>query len=481
MDFLDKKAREKIGFNYVIEKVLVSSIFGREMLKGLVPIKNKADFLKEYENIEKFIAIAENKRIYYKITNVLQKFKDIRNTFKRIKREEFLDEVEIYEIKTWVILYEELKKIYDEAKINIEEFVFCDFSEILKLLNPKGTSTSSFYIYDDYSKELKIIRASKRAIEKRIDNESLNISELLEKRRLIVNDEKEEEVSILNGISISLRCFADELLQSAALIGKIDIVLAKAKMAIDFKLCKPIVSNENVIIMENGVNPLVKELVEAKGCMFYPVTIKVSEGTSVITGANMGGKTVSLTIIALNYLLAVMGFYTFAEKFEFCPMEFISFLYEDGESLQNGLSTFGGEVIQLKKILSKIKSKSGLIILDEFARGTNPEEGSRIIKALTDYLNKFSSISILSTHYDGAASYAKCHYQIRGLKDADINELKSAEFEEKNFIKLINSLMDYTLEKVDKNEEVPKDAVKICSILGLDDEIIEGVISWKVN
>ncbi|WP_053241743.1 hypothetical protein [Clostridium sp. DMHC 10] len=147
------------------------------------------------------------------------------------------------------------------------------------------------------------------------------------------------------------------------------------------------------------------------------------------------------------------------------------FLSEDAESLQNGLSTFGGEVIKLKRILDELKDKKGFIIFDEFARGTNPEEGSNITKALVKYLGKFDSIVVLSTHYDGVCSFADVHYQVKGLKNVDISVIKDIEKEEE-FLMLINRYMDYSLEKVEKGTAIPKDALNICTLMGLDNEII---------
>jgi hypothetical protein len=89
------------------------------------------------------------------------------------------------------------------------------------------------------------------------------------------------------------------------------------------------------------------------------------------------------------------------------------------------------------------------------------------------YLNRFSSISILSTHYDGVCTLAKQHYQIKGLKAVDFKTLKNSLNLEEDKLKLINSLMDYTLEKVEKTALIPKDALNICSLLGVNSEFIK--------
>lgn len=473
LKFLDKKILDKIGFNYVIDNLCISSVFGRDILKNIEPIADKEQLLDEYVSVEKFISIAKSDKLYYNFTDLLKRFKDIRNTFKRIKNGEILDEVELFEVKNYAVLFGEFKKLYETANINVEKIIINDFYEVFSLLNPQKTQITSFYIYEEYSEKLKIIRENKKNIEYRIYREKENAEKLLKERSFIVNEEKAEEFEVRKELSCKLRIFAEPLLESTLCVGKIDILIAKAKLAVSYNMCKPSIKDEIKLKIKNGVNPMARAEVLKKNGRFYPISLEVFSGSAVITGANMGGKTVALSIAALNYLLAHMGFYVFCEEFEFYPLDFMYFLSEDGQSMQSGLSTFGSEVLQLKNILNDIKSKNGLVILDEFARGTNPAEGNRLTKGLVKYLNKFSSISILATHYDGPAKYAKVHYQVTGLKNVDFEQLKKFETNEESFLMQINRLMDYTVEKVGKETEVPKDALKICSLIGIDKEIIE--------
>ena len=44
------------------------------------------------------------------------------------------------------------------------------------------------------------------------------------------------------------------------------------------------------------------------------------------------------------------------------------------QSTDSGLSTFGGEIKTVQEAIEKSDEK-GLILIDELARGTNPEEG----------------------------------------------------------------------------------------------------------
>lgn len=472
MNFLDKKTREKIGLFYVMDKLHVYSAFGRNKFRKLKPIKDESELLVEYDNIEASMEAIKEDKCLSDFQNLFMRFRDIENTFKKCAAGEILDEVELFEVKNFVLVASELRQLYLKHSMKLKGIVLRDFEEIYRLLNPLEVRTSSFLIYNAYSERLLKLRNRKKEIEKLIylegDNEKRR--ELLRTRAELANEEKDEEFVIRRRLSTEISKYTEEIFREIEDIGKLDITIAKAKEALQSNLCRPSLAHGIKIV--NGINPMVRDNVIEKGGSFQPISLEVEAGTSVITGANMGGKSVVLSIIALNYLLASMGFYVFADKFEFIPLDFLYFLSEDGESLQNGLSTFGAEIIKLKSILESIKKQNGLIILDEFARGTNPEEGSNITKALVRYLNRFPSISVISTHYDGVCEYAGVHYEVKGLKNAEFDIATKIEREE-DFLMLINSYMDYSLEKVEKHSSIPRDALNICRLMGIDEEIID--------
>ena len=148
---------------------------------------------------------------------------------------------------------------------------------------------------------------------------------------------------------------------------------------------------------------------------------------------------------------------------------------EDLQSLDRGLSSFGAEIVQLNRLVAQNKNQFCLNILDEFARGTNPDEGAAILCALTSYLNQSRSISLLATHYDNVADKGNAHYQIIGLRDLDVERL-TRDIRlggHASGIELIAEHMNYGLYKVSEQESCPKDALNICKMLALDEEILD--------
>ena len=175
------------------------------------------------------------------------------------------------------------------------------------------------------------------------------------------------------------------------------------------------------------VNPELCDLLEQKGRRFVPVSIALTRGATVITGANMGGKSVAMKTVALNVLLLQAGFLVCAKRARMPLFHSVKMLFDDLQSIQSGLSGFGSEIVEFQKALSEVEEGYSLFLLDEFARGTNPDEGARIVQAVTRYLNDVDAISLLTTHYDKVAEFAHAHYQIIGLRDVDPEEIRRPE------------------------------------------------------
>lgn len=57
------------------------------------------------------------------------------------------------------------------------------------------------------------------------------------------------------------------------------------------------------------INIELREILEEQGKKYTGIDIELSQGATVITGANMGGKSVALNTITENILLFHMGFY----------------------------------------------------------------------------------------------------------------------------------------------------------------------------
>jgi dsDNA-specific endonuclease/ATPase MutS2 len=190
----------------------------------------------------------------------------------------------------------------------------------------------------------------------------------------------------------------------------------------------------------------------------------------------MGGKSVAVKTALLNVCLCHMGFYVFALSAKIPLFDDLCLISEDSQSTENGLSTFGAEIVKLNTVLEKVGEEYLFIVLDEFARSTNPEEGAAIVRASAKYLNMQRSISVITTHYDRIAEEGYGLYQVAGLKGVDFGELaKRIKSGTVNGVDLIADNMDYRIFKITKDSEPQRDALNICRMLGLHRGVLEAI------
>ena len=256
------------------------------------------------------------------------------------------------------------------------------------------------------------------------------------------------------------------------------MLIAKADLAIKYNAIKPSINEENKIYFKDLVNPNLQRILDSQGKQYIPISIELDKKITIISGANMGGKSVSMKTIALNLYLFQCGFFIFAKEANLCILDFIYLVSDDMQDINKGLSTFGAEIIKLKEITKLIKLRDGFIALDEFARGTNPIEGRLLLKSICEYFKQYNSISLISTHLDDINISDVDYYQVIGLRNVNFEglkrqiNLKIGTDKSSNGVKILQEYMDYRMEKVSKETKVPKDAINICKLLGLDNEII---------
>lgn len=479
--FLDQYQRDQIGFTYVINQLEVITPLGDLLRKNIRPFNENSKHLliDELNNIESIIKnYIPSNQLFKNIERLFCKIKDISNSLIRCENDSPLDDVELFEIKNFALVIYELRECFNELnlELHLKDINFISLEPVINLLDPEGKKLPTFHIYDKYSDKLKEIRNKKRSIEKEIFTscDETSITSLKEERLNYVVLEEEEELTIRKFLSNNLKNYIDIIKENISSVGKLDFLIAKSKLSITLNGSRPNISDSMYIKIIDGVNPEVASILNKKSKVFTPVTIEIASGTTVITGANMGGKSITLKTLVLNILLAQMGFFVFCNEATIPLLDFIYFISDDLQSVHQGLSTFGAEIMKLKQVLAHSKNKNGLITLDEFARGTNPKEGSFLVKSLCKYLNKLQSISLISTHYDNTVDSTMVHYQVIGLKNLSFDSLKKRiDLNKTHSIEIIQDHMNYRLERVSKENNVPKDALNICILLGLEEEIIE--------
>ena len=125
----------------------------------------------------------------------------------------------------------------------------------------------------------------------------------------------------------------------------------------------------------------------------------------VISGPNAGGKTVALKTLGLAALLHQCGVRPPAERATLPVFDDVLADIGDRQSIAMSLSTFSGHVRTLVSILDSATPRS-LVLLDEVAAGTDPEEGSALAQALVAHLVEQARLTVVTTHYGELKEWA---------------------------------------------------------------------------
>lgn len=419
----------------------------------------------EWDNIEVFVRTIESRpEKIAKLNTLLMPIKDITGSLKALKSRA-PSEIELFEIKAFCRNSDLICEAFD-FEGEIKDFELTKLTEVYKLLG-KG---EGFYLDDSFSAELASVRSELKEVTRDLKKAKGAEREELRLRhtRLNIAASKITE-EILTELGQRIAPYADVMRQNLIVIGRMDLCIQKATIAARLNLSRPKIGE--TLMIKNGVNPMIAEELSREELTFHPISITAGKLT-VITGANMGGKTVALKTIVLNCALALMGFFVFAEKMETPLYDDICVSSLDVRVDGRGLSRFATEVKRLDEIYRNSLEGKRLILADEFASGTNAAEGAEIFRAVLTAFKKTQNTVIMTTHFDDVASVADVRYQVKGLggvSDITFPRLSDAG----NILKTISLYMDYGLVKQDGNAPLPRDAIKICKLMGLHPDITD--------
>lgn len=476
MDFWQ---RENIGFEFIKGKMLPATPFGAELVKSIRPFrKDERDILEtELSNLNKLSSNYEEvKSDINAIRRIFMQMKDVRGSIK-FGRDNTLSDIELFEIKILLMQLEKLKPVVERVS---DELELCGFfiepvSIAVDILDPDKRRIPTFSIYDEYSDTLKEIRKKKRDIELMMQGDEALFEELKDKRLDITAKEEKEERRIREELSIKLRPYFDTVINNINTVARLDLLIEKHRVSKLYPSCLPQITKDT-LILKDTTNPYICDILESKRLKFTPVSIEMGLGTTVLTGANMGGKSVTLKTVALNTYLALCGFFVYAVSASIPAFDEIIMISEESQSVAKGLSSFGAQIVELKNLLNEIENKFVFAILDEFARGTNPKEGESLVRGLVSLLNTKKTVSLLVTHFDHVAELSKSHYQVKGLQGVSEDKISSSlltKSDDDAKITAISQFMNYGIFKVDKDAKPPKEALMICRLLGLQDELLD--------
>jgi len=533
--FFIQETFDHLDMAFVLKRLTVYTPYGEQQKKWIRPYKKEeSEELKaELDRVQEVVRLIGRYRYQFvEIRNQFKKIKDLSGTLDRLMVGEVLSVTEMFELKVLVALMRQINERLHQLKWDIPEHVLVTRIEAIELLlDPEQSGIATFYLYDAYSERLKEIRTEIKTFEQRILTERKTIRKELESRlqmrfrptgEITINkqnkdqikqveeveelvygsetyinitfkikstpsmdaleariedlkaQEEDEAYEVRKQLSKQLTAYTDCLAKNVAAIGNLDVLMAKGYYSIGIDGIKPELVSDGRLTIRNGRHIKVAHTLSKEGMDFTPITMELKNGVTCITGANMGGKTVTLRLVGMLSAMAQMGLYVPAEAMEFSMRDFIFISMGDAQDADMGLSTFGAEIVKISDVVER-SDKDGLILIDELARGTNPKEGYAISKAIINYLKAKTSIGVITTHFDGLADDEDVlHLQVKGLSGVDFKVLfKELQISGEEGIRSLHKHMDYQLQEIHHAEEVPKDAINISRLMGLNENILE--------
>jgi DNA mismatch repair protein MutS len=212
----------------------------------------------------------------------------------------------------------------------------------------------------------------------------------------------EIEVEIYSELVTKLLEYTLEIQSVADFIAFIDCITSFSFLSLKNSYVQPTLLDSNQILIKDGRHPVVEDLLNMG--TFVPNSTDLSEDNQldIITGPNMGGKSVYLRQVALICLLNQIGCFVPAKYAELCVLDKIFVRSGASDMVFEGLSTFMVEMIETSYILNNLKPKS-LIIMDEIGRGTSTFDGISIARSVAQYLvdnpMNLKPLTLFATHY----------------------------------------------------------------------------------
>ncbi len=139
------------------------------------------------------------------------------------------------------------------------------------------------------------------------------------------------------------------------------------------------------------------------GARVVPFNVELGVGCAlIVSGPNAGGKTVALKTLGLCVLLAKSGLRVPCEGGAQLPFHgAVVTSVGDDQSILASLSTFTAQLERIKMALQLASQVTPpLVLLDEIAAGTEPQQGASLAEAVVRTLVERGATVLATTHYE---------------------------------------------------------------------------------
>jgi DNA mismatch repair protein MutS len=229
--------------------------------------------------------------------------------------------------------------------------------------------------------------------------------ELKEYETLVLNAEEQilaVERDLFDALCKEIAAQSKRLLETARGVAHLDSFASLADVAVREAYCRPTLTEDDLLIIEDGRHPVVEQLLDG-GFRYIPNDTHFDSMSRIhiITGPNMAGKSTYIRQVAIITLMAQIGSFVPAGQATIGLVDRIFARIGAQDEIHAGQSTFMVEMVETARLLSGSTRRS-LLILDEVGRGTSTYDGMAIARSVVEYIHNHPGLgcrTLFATHY----------------------------------------------------------------------------------
>ncbi len=237
--------------------------------------------------------------------------------------------------------------------------------------------------------------------------EPLEALETNNRLRALRVQEEHEVARILAELSSYAGSEAAQIATDVALYVELDLACARAVLAERMNAVPPQLVDAATIDIHDGRHPLLDDRA-------VPQSVRLDDDIRLllVSGPNMGGKTVALKMVGLFVTMAGCGMHVPAVTATIGQFTRIFTDIGDEQSIAQNASTFSAHLRRLAEIVDAADARS-LILIDEIGSGTEPGAGAALAVAVLERFIAVGARCIATTHATELKLFGADHAHVR--------------------------------------------------------------------
>jgi DNA mismatch repair protein MutS2 len=222
--------------------------------------------------------------------------------------------------------------------------------------------------------------------------EPLETLEANNRLRALRVQEEVEIARILAELSTLVGRDAAQIAADVDLYVELDLAAARARLASLMDAVAPALVDEPSVVLHDGRHPLLDERA-------VPQSVRLDDEIRmlIVSGPNMGGKTVALKLVGLAVVMTACGMHVPAVEATVGRFTRVCTDIGDEQSIVQNTSTFSAHVRRLAEIVDAADDRT-LILIDEIGSGTEPNAGAALAVAVLERFLERGARVVATTH-----------------------------------------------------------------------------------